>query len=163
MSLDEDTRAILEYRKKYGPGPFSTVDAFVYNADFGRVLMIMRSKPPGKGLWAMPGGFINPGEWAYDATIREVLEETNLFPNTFDARFGFAKAYVGNFANTDPTRDPRAHIITHVHMFVVRGQLMKIEAADDAADARWMRVGDITDDITFAGHASMVRECLNKI
>ena len=44
----------------------------------GQVLLIKRSKPPGKGLWSLPGGKIERGEMAEEAAHRELFEETQV-------------------------------------------------------------------------------------
>ncbi len=42
----------------------------------GKVLLIRRKYPPNPGLWAFPGGHIEPGETPAQAAVRETLEET---------------------------------------------------------------------------------------
>ncbi|PKB80917.1 MAG: DNA mismatch repair protein MutT [SAR202 cluster bacterium Io17-Chloro-G9] len=44
----------------------------------GKILMIQRDTPVGRGLWSMPGGYIDRGEVVEDGAAREVLEETGL-------------------------------------------------------------------------------------
>ena len=44
----------------------------------GDVLLTRRSIEPGRGLWTFPGGFVDFGETATDAAIRETFEETGL-------------------------------------------------------------------------------------
>ena len=44
----------------------------------GQVLMIKRDTPVGRGLWSMPGGFIDRGELVEEGAVREVSEETGL-------------------------------------------------------------------------------------
>ena len=44
----------------------------------GRLLLIRRGQEPGRGLWSVPGGRMEPGETAAGAVEREVLEETGL-------------------------------------------------------------------------------------
>ena len=44
----------------------------------GRILLVKRNIEPGIGLWCLPGGFIETGESAPEAVVREVEEETGL-------------------------------------------------------------------------------------
>jgi ADP-ribose pyrophosphatase YjhB (NUDIX family) len=44
----------------------------------GRLLLVQRAQPPGRGLWSVPGGRVEPGETAPEAVVREVAEETGL-------------------------------------------------------------------------------------
>ncbi|HEY4452850.1 MAG TPA: NUDIX domain-containing protein [Pseudonocardiaceae bacterium] len=53
------------------------VGALIYSQD-GRLLLIRRANPPGRGRWSLPGGRVEPGESDDVAVIREVAEETGL-------------------------------------------------------------------------------------
>jgi len=57
--------------------PIVAVGAFVFDGD-GRVLLVERAKDPGKGLWTVPGGRLEPRETLAQAVAREVREETGL-------------------------------------------------------------------------------------
>ena len=52
----------------------------IYNLCFltrgDQVLMLLRNKPPNRGLWNGVGGHIEPGESPLDSVLREVAEET---------------------------------------------------------------------------------------
>ena len=57
--------------------PVVAVGAVVFDAA-GRVLVVRRARPPGEGLWSLPGGKVEAGERLADAVVREVREETGL-------------------------------------------------------------------------------------
>ena len=57
--------------------PVVAVAAIVFDDD-GRVLLIERGRPPGVGLWSVPGGRLELGESIATAVVREVAEETGL-------------------------------------------------------------------------------------
>lgn len=44
----------------------------------GKILLEQRAVNTGYGLWALPGGMVEPGEEVDECLIREVLEETGL-------------------------------------------------------------------------------------
>ena len=98
--------------------PVPTVDVII-EYEGGIVLVERRNPPPG---WALPGGYIDYGESAEDAAVREAREETGL---DISALSQF-RVY------SDPKRDCRMHTITIV--FVARGE-GKLVAGDDARRA----------------------------
>lgn len=58
------------------PPIYQTVDVVIVQS--GHVLTVVRGHEPGKGLWALPGGFVNQNERLRDAAIREAIEETGI-------------------------------------------------------------------------------------
>lgn len=57
--------------------PTVAIAAIVFDAD-ERVLVIQRGKPPGEGLWTVPGGHLELDETLAAGVAREVAEETGL-------------------------------------------------------------------------------------
>jgi ADP-ribose pyrophosphatase YjhB (NUDIX family) len=57
--------------------PVVAVGAIVFDAE-GRVLLVERGKPPGVGLWTVPGGRLEGQETLAQGVAREVREETGL-------------------------------------------------------------------------------------
>ena len=47
----------------------------------GRYLVVRRSTPYLKGSWQMVSGRVEPGETGWEATLREIEEETGLVPD----------------------------------------------------------------------------------
>ncbi|KAF7599057.1 MAG: cytidyltransferase [Candidatus Dactylopiibacterium carminicum] len=131
--LREEHLTIEENKRIWGTGPFVTVDALVKAS--GKVLLIRRGRAPGKGLWALPGGFLDGRERVQQGAIRELREETGLALS--DAALEAALAGVIVFDH--PDRSLRGRTITHVHFFDL-GNLAPPEVAggDDAAEAHWV-------------------------
>ncbi len=97
------------------PSPSLAVDVVIEVGD--RIVLIERKNfPPG---WALPGGFVDVGERAENAAVREALEETSLSVEL--------RALLGVYSR--PDRDPRGHTVAVV--YVGRGS-GEPKAADDA-------------------------------
>ena len=80
QNLCDEYHFTQEYRKKWENAPypptFVTADAVVFA--LGHVLLVKRKLNPGKGRFALPGGFVNVDESIENASIRELNEETSL-------------------------------------------------------------------------------------
>jgi 8-oxo-dGTP diphosphatase len=99
------------------------VGAIVHDAE-GRLLIIRRGRPPGKDLWSLPGGRVEPGETDAQAVVRELAEETGL--RVEPGRL------IGSVERPGP--DGVTYDIHDYAATVTGGQLTP---GDDAADARW--------------------------
>ncbi|MDR2092211.1 MAG: bifunctional nicotinamide-nucleotide adenylyltransferase/Nudix hydroxylase [Azoarcus sp.] len=137
-AMQEEHRAIDAYKAKWGSGPFVTLDAVVTAAN--HVLLIRRKHAPGKGLWAIPGGFLEGRERLLQGAIRELKEETGLDVPEAD----LPSALRGVAVFDHPDRCQRGRIITHAHWFdLPSANLPAIQGADDAAEARWFPIDAI--------------------
>jgi bifunctional NMN adenylyltransferase/nudix hydrolase len=120
------------------PPVFVTVDTVIQCG--GQVLLIQRGRAPGKGLFALPGGFLEPRETVWQSALRELAEETDLrLPDSeVDAAFKAVKVF------DHPDRSQRGRVITHAHWFDL-GQrpLPAVQAGDDAAATRWVPIGEL--------------------
>ncbi len=123
--------------------PTPCVDVIVPNVH-GQVALIKRKNPPHG--WALPGGFIDEGETAEQAAIREVKEELGIDIELH----GLLGVY------SDPKRDPRKHILSVVYVAEIPGTDV-LKAGDDAADASWVYIGDHTSDLAF-DHAKILQD-----
>jgi bifunctional NMN adenylyltransferase/nudix hydrolase len=71
---------LKNYRKGWESAPyepvFVTTDAVVIQS--GHILLVERANMPGRGLWALPGGFLKPKDRLRQGAIRELVEETGI-------------------------------------------------------------------------------------
>jgi len=100
------TGYVTHIQTMLGDEPYVTVDIIIELPE--GVILIERSNPPYG--WALPGGFVDPGESLEQAAIREAKEETNM--DLKDMRK--FRTY------SDPGRDPRFH--TGSTVFIAQGE-----------------------------------------
>jgi bifunctional NMN adenylyltransferase/nudix hydrolase len=134
--LAEEWRILRDEKARWACAPYPpvlvTVDAVIRCA--GRVLLIRRGRAPGKGLWAVPGGFLEQRETVYQSALRELEEETGL--RLLPGDMAHALKAVRVFDH--PDRSARGRMITHAHFFDLGARgLPEVRGADDAAEARW--------------------------
>lgn len=110
------------------PSPALTTDAVWVHR--GRVLLVRRGRPPFRGRWALPGGFVEPNETVEATVARELFEETGLKARPV--------ALVGVYSG--PGRDPRGPTASVV--FLMQGRPGGPSGGDDAADAAWVPLED---------------------
>ena len=113
------------------PRPSVTTDCVIFGYDGKdlKILLVERGIPPFKGMWALPGGFVDLRENLEDAAKRELMEETGVQ----NAPMIQLKTY------GDYDRDPRWRVITTAYLAVLDADV-PVKAGDDAADAVWFDV-----------------------
>ena len=108
-------------------GPQLAVGAVVVSD--GALLMVQRDQEPAKGLWTLPGGRVEHGEYIEDALRREVSEETGIDIEV-DRLLGIFEV-VG---------DP--HFVILDFLATAAAQ-MEPRAATDVAQARWVALDEV--------------------
>ena len=149
---------IIEHNKQYAglkyPPIFSTADAVVICS--GHVLMIKRRAEPGRGLWALPGGYVNANtdKSVEAAMLRELREETQIKVPAPVLKGSIVRSKV--FDAID--RSPRGRIITHAfHIVLPDGELPKVKGSDDAEKARWVPIAEVRSDQCFEDHYEILQ------
>ncbi len=133
---DRRENARLKDQNSYDPTryahPSVTVDVVILTMRQRRleVLLVKRKHWPFEGLWAIPGGFVNPEESLEDAARRELEEETGVRDVYLEQLYTFG----------DPHRDPRERVITVVYYALIRAETLRTTAGDNAAEAAWFHV-----------------------
>lgn len=137
------------YRELPYPPVFVTVDAVVVDPD-GLVLMIKRGGVLGKGLFAMPGGFVEHDQTILQALAAELKEEVNL--NLDDCEI------ISNQVFDDPNRSQRGRTITHAYLLEVSHDVaIDVREGDDAASFQWVDVGLLHPTKIFEDHRHIVK------
>jgi len=115
--------------------PTPTVDVIIHVAGLGVVLIRRKNPPPG---WALPGGFVDYGESAELAAVREAKEETGL-----DVELtGLLGVY------SKPDRDPRGHTMSVVYTAMAKDP-STLAAGDDAGQAVFFPLDKLPDPLAF--------------
>lgn len=98
--------------------------------DSSRLLMVKRGREPAKGLWSVPGGRVEKGEYLNAAVAREVREETGLSIKV-DRLLGILEV-VG---------DP--HYVILDYMASLHGPDAAV-AGDDVAEVAWVPLDEVS-------------------
>ena len=163
--LVEEQEYIKRYHKEWEAAPypptFVTTDAVVIQSS--HVLLVKRRVAPGKGLWSLPGGFLNQNERLEDGVVRELREETKL-----KLAEGTLRGSIEHFEVFDaPNRSLRGRTITNAFLFALndKPQLPKVKGADDAEEARWfpLDIVDAMGSVLFEDHKSIIQTMSAKI
>lgn len=157
--LKEEFDMVVAYKKSWAAAPYAptflTADAVVVQA--GHILVVRRGAAPGKGLLALPGGFVNQGETIKAAALRELREETGLkVPEKV-----LAGSIVSSRVFDAPGRSLRGRTVTEAFYIVLNhadggNKLPKVKGGDDAVDAFWMPLSLVRGEEWFEDHAEII-------
>lgn len=134
------------------PRPAVTSDIAVLRLEeVPEILLIQRSDPPFKDMWALPGGFMEMEESLEETARRELQEET-----------GIKAGELIRFDTYDrPDRDPRGRTITQIFVMIWKPDMGLPEAGSDAASLRWFPLNEMPE-MAF-DHAAIVADVLGMI
>jgi bifunctional NMN adenylyltransferase/nudix hydrolase len=147
---------VKKYKSAWDNAPYTptfiTVDAVVIQS--GHILLIERKAQPGRGLMALPGGFLDANETLKSAIIRELREETRIKVP--------APVLAGSITKTqvfdDPYRSARGRTVTHAYLIELKGdKLPKVKGGDDASKAFWVPFAEVKPELMFEDHFHIVQ------
>ncbi|TXD96042.1 bifunctional nicotinamide-nucleotide adenylyltransferase/Nudix hydroxylase [Psychrobacter frigidicola] len=157
QQLHEEAGFIDKYKKQWEAAPypptFMTADALVVQS--GHILLVERRSMPGRGLWALPGGFVDAKETLFDACIRELREETRLKVPEPVLRGSRHSQHTFD----DPYRSARGRTITQAFYFQLKNDakgLPKVKGGDDAAQAFWLPLAELDSKMMFEDHYAII-------
>ena len=139
---------------------FVTTDAVVVQS--GHILVIRRGFQPGKGLLALPGGFLQPDLTLEQNAIKELKEETQI-----KVPVPVLKGSIKASKEFDyPERSQRGRTITFAYYFELESKLKnglpRVKGGDDAKKAFWLPLSALgeKEDEFFEDHLSIIRHFL---
>ncbi len=158
--LCQEAAFVRHFKQSWATAPyppiFQTVDALVVQS--GHILLIERLGFPGKGLLALPGGFLDPQEPLLEACLRELHEETCI-----DLSQASLRAAVKTQALFDaPFRSARGRTLTQAYLLELPASrnLAKVKGADDAARAFWQPLASLRPETLLEDHYFIIEKML---
>lgn len=112
--------------------PIRAVSAAIFHE--GRFLLVRRGRPPALGLYAFPGGRVEPGETLEQAVRREVSEETGALLDTV--------GHLADLAIAAEDDADRVEFVLSVHVADFAGGTLA--AGDDADALAWFTVEEMS-------------------
>lgn len=124
--------------------------AMVTRAEDESILLVQRGEDPGKGLWGLPGGFVELGETVQEALAREILEETG---------YGIE---IGNLIGVWSYFNDVKNIAGIVLIYETRVVSGELEIASDSIAAEWLTCDAALEyPLAFETHRSAVEKWRN--
>jgi mutator protein MutT len=112
-----------------------------------KVLLARRAVEPAKGKWDIPGGFMEPGESAEEAVVREALEETNLLVRV--------TGFLGSLSDVYGDRKwPTINLC-----FAVEAEDGEPQPLSDVESLSWFAFDQLPKDMAFAHQYQMLQWC----
>jgi 8-oxo-dGTP diphosphatase len=127
--------------------PYLTVDAVIIKNS--KILLVKRKKEAFIGYWALPGGFVNVGERAIDAAVREAMEETGLKVK--------AEKTIGVY--DDPKRDPRFHTASVAFLCRIKGGNLKPHL-EEVSETKFFSIPEIRKLKIAFDHRKIIKDAL---
>lgn len=149
-----------EYLSKYDRNaylsPLVTVDAvlFTYHEETLKVLLVERANHPDKGMWGLPGGFIDEEQDSTleQAILRKLKEKTGVIPPYIEQI-----CTVGNHF-----RDKRGWSVTVCYTALIAYQACQ-HYIDSVGSAKWVAISDIENMSLAFDHSMLYQQARERL
>jgi 8-oxo-dGTP diphosphatase len=113
--------------------------------DDDRLLLVRRGRGPAQGTWSLPGGRVEHGETLAEAVVRELAEETGL-EGVCDELIGWVERF----------EEGRHFVILDFGVTILDAG--EPTAGDDAAEAAWVGLAEVTERRLSEGLAEFLHD-----
>ena len=120
------------------------------------ILLVKRRNPPGKSLWAIPGGLVRLGETLIEAVRREVEEECGIQVEPISLMKVF------DVIERDEEGKVRFHYIIVDYLCKVDGK-MAIRPGDDVEEVKWMLLDEALNLNLTRGTRSLIEDLRKRL
>jgi bifunctional NMN adenylyltransferase/nudix hydrolase len=130
------------------PPMFITTDAVVECS--GHILLVKRATAPGKGLWALPGGFLKYDLLIVDSMIATLKEKTKI-----DLSKNFLEGRIrGEHVFDHPRRSLRGRTVTHAYHLQLLGGIPTVKGCD----VKWFSLAEVSrmNEVIFEDHLDII-------
>lgn len=130
-----------------------SVDCIIFGFDEGelKVLLIKRKEEPSSGMWALPGGFVEPTE-SLDSAAKRVLQELTSIPDIY-----LEQVYTFG----DVNRYPLGRVISVTYYALVKISDYKIKATSKIEEVSWHPISE-TSNLVF-DHTQILVKALDTL
>ncbi len=115
----------------------------------GKLLLLKRIEEPFKGMWDLPGGYMNQSESPEQALRRELKEELGIEK--------CESTRIGEFPGTATWKDNKFAIISFAYLVDFQGDIHHIN--DESSDFMWKKIDEIdANDIAFDSNVEIAKK-----
>ncbi len=147
---------LQQYNAKEFDAPNVSVDSvlFTYHEQKLKVLLVHRANHPDKGLWALPGGFVNlnKDKQLEDTAYRKLARKTGVKPHYLEQLHS-----VGN-----NHRDKRAWSITICYTALIAHQDCEVHV-NSVSDAKWLTLEEIAQMTLAFDHQHLIEAAKQRL
>jgi 8-oxo-dGTP diphosphatase len=132
--INQNQKSKMPYTYEY-PRPAVTTDCVIFGFDEGelKILLIERAIEPFKGMWALPGGFIDMDEDAESCARRKLKQETCLENIYMEQLYTFSAV----------NRDPRYRVVSVAWYALVKLSDYHAQAGTDTSRVQWFPLTEL--------------------
>lgn len=115
------------------PAVTTNVVVFTLRDDKLKLLLVRRRSDPYKGMWALPGGYVETDEDLDDSAMRALEDSTGVAGVYLEQLYTFGA----------PDRDPRERVISVAYYALVPSEKLQLRTASDSEAIGWFALNEL--------------------